>query len=567
MEKPVQYHLELVQTEAATGYFTCRPTAQPDFDTALTYARRHPNDEFMRRHLLRLLNRWDAAELVHRIRKLDDADDFLAALYADAGLLNPELHLLLDDFEDDRIHQLSRHSPLVFLKSISLDDHELHRQWNRLFRENLQRHHPLPAPQQIELEPPFPEASIANALEVTVTLAEVIRRRPCTKKLIAGDFPADAVAALALERLQRAGIGLGPEMRHEASLSPVALLRKWQVEVTVQQGRHDYRLTGEQTAYGRGLDLDTARAACLMEIVERRSAFAGIDKDGLVGYAARHTLIRGRASELAAAKRPCLDPNRLNLEVPYQDEAIWWIDGEQSSPDGPRTIYVPAQMVFLFCNLDEPRLFSALGSTGLAAGTSPEQARVSALLEVIERDSLSVVPFAPQLCFDIESHEPRIAALLAGYAVQGIGLQFQDITAELGVPCCKCFVVGEDGCIYTGTGAHLDARRALVAALTETPYPFPGGPASQPPMRDILRVPLENLPDYTCGNPADDLKNMETLLCANGRTPVYVDLTRTDVGLPVVRALVPGMELLGDFDRFARVTPRMLAYRRKLTRT
>ena len=38
------------------------------------------------------------------------------------------------------------------------------------------------------------------------------------------------------------------------------------------------------------------------------------------------------------------------------------------------------------------------------------------------------------------------------------------------------------------------------------------------------------------------------------------DLTRADLDLPVVRALVPGMELSGDLDRFARVHPRLYGH-------
>lgn len=80
--------------------------------------------------------------------------------------------------------------------------------------------------------------------------------------------------AMALDRLAQAGIVTGPEMRHESSLSPIALLRQWVMKTTVHNERHHFRFEGEQTAYGRGLDLESARAACVMEIVERCSAYA-----------------------------------------------------------------------------------------------------------------------------------------------------------------------------------------------------------------------------------------------------------------------------------------------------
>jgi len=133
----------------------------------------------------------------------------------------------------------------------------------------------------------------------------------------------------------------------------------------------------------------------------------------------------------------------------------------------------------------------------------------------------------------------------------------------MGVPCCKCFVVDADQKIVASTGAHLDARQALVAALTETPYPYPAGPASAPGLAGCLRVPLEALPDYATGSTASDLAMIEALLLENGLKPIYVDLTRADIGIPVVRAVVSGLDAFGEFDRFARVHPRRYAHFRQ----
>jgi ribosomal protein S12 methylthiotransferase accessory factor YcaO len=68
---------------------------------------------------------------------------------------------------------------------------------------------------------------------------------------------------------------------------------------------------------------------------------------------------------------------------------------------------------------------------------------------------------------------------------------------------------------------------------------------------------VESLPDYSVGNPVGDLALLEDVLAANRFEPLYIDLTRQDVGLPVVKALVPGLELMADFDRFSRVSPRL----------
>ena len=42
-----------------------------------------------------------------------------------------------------------------------------------------------------------------------------------------------------------------------------------------------------------------------------------------------------------------------------------------------------------------------------------------------------------------------------------------------------------------------------------------------------------------------------------GHVPVYVDLTRDDLEIPVVRAVVPGLELTADFDVFSRPSVRL----------
>ena len=53
-------------------------------------------------------------------------------------------------------------------------------------------------------------------------------------------------------------------MRHQASLSPIALLRKWRVHTRVNSGALDYSLASIQTAYGRGLSLAAAGVSLML---------------------------------------------------------------------------------------------------------------------------------------------------------------------------------------------------------------------------------------------------------------------------------------------------------------
>lgn len=568
MNEPIQYDLRLLETEAGIGYFSAIPKdgndGEPDYVTGLAYLREHPNDAFMRRHLLTIIGRWPMADILERFERIPADDALQVALFLEVGVVGDFLEEMRERPASQRSGKLLTReqlatTPLIYLKSEADEDRDLQRRWIDLFGENIRHHRPLPDPERIAWPAPVSEREISAVRRPVVTIADLYKSLGKAFSNTAShqtrpDPPPSEMLKIANERLAALNIFESVEMRHESSLSPIGLLRKWRMDIAVDCGRHRYRLSGTQTAYGRGLDLDAARAALAMEIVERYSSFAGVASGAMKGYSRHYPLIRARYSELAAEMIPTLNPNDLSLETAYDDAPIYWITAESTA--GP--VRVPAQRVFLFFNLDEPKLFSALGSTGLASGGSLAAAKVSALLELIERDAEATAPFDPAQCFEVEANEDsRLASLLRTYRDAGIWINFQDITPAIGVPCCKCFVRNRAGEVIKGTGAHLDARRALLSAMTETPFPFPNGEPSASGMATRIRVPFENLPDYTTGDPETDLKLLESLLAENGYAPIYVDLTRSDLGLPVVRAIVPGMEVVGDFDRFSRVHPRL----------
>ena len=138
----------------------------------------------------------------------------------------------------------------------------------------------------------------------------------------------------------------------------------------------------------------------------------------------------------------------------------------------------------------------------------------------------------------------------------GIDVWFLDVTPEFGVPCYKSIVLNEHGDVNKGSGCGLNGKSALISAMTETAYPYPG-PKSGPAPEGLQVRKLEDLPDYSTGSAEGDLMVLEKTLMDNGFQPSYVDLTRKDLNIPVTRAIVPGLELFSDFDRFSRVSPRL----------
>lgn len=558
----LDYELKLYNTELATGFFSALPCSPLSLEKAVDLLQQRPMDKFLHHYALDLMAKLHTDEVESIITKAKTEDNMvLKALACEQLLLSHPLPKVEQFFSRATIAELVIHTPLVDIRSALMANRRLHTGWIKTFRDNMVDHTPLPSPDKTSL-PPICHGECMVRQEQTRTIVDMIatikkngidEKAPGTGQ----QFSLEHTAQTALDRLNAAGVKIEQEMRHEASLSPFALLRRWSFSTGTDNLRNQFTLSGPQTSYGRGLTLEHARASLAMEIVERCSAFALISPKGMEGYARDYPLTRATYQQLVERGIRALDPADLVLEVDYNGESLHWLEGMTPGENGLEPAMVPVQALFLFCNLDETSLFSGLGSTGLASGNTMEQAKLSALLEIVERHQEATVPFTPETCFDLIPGSSPIASLFDGYKAMGIHLQFQDLTPKSGIPCCKCFVRAKDGTIHKGTAAHLNARQAIVSAITETTYPFPSGPPSAVGMADLIGVGYDNLPDYSTGDHGKDLALVERLLMANGRRPFYVDLTRKDIGLPVVKALIPGMDILGDFDRFSRVHPEL----------
>lgn len=566
-------------TEATTGYFSAEPEPVPAFHEALRYLAKHPMDDFMRRHLIRRMAPLDADELRFIYKEaFPDGNIPSAALVLseELALLNPTLSGILPGYGGKD----ASGSPLILLRWQELPDRETQRLWVDFFNANMQQHRALKSLEESGLPPLYPDAvgdwkiecgSSFPGLGPAFTKAYQIRLEQLQPKYLQKASgrshtrpPSSETAAIAEERLNALGITAGREMRHTASLSPVALLRPWNLRLSVSQGALAYRLNGQATTYGRGLTLADARASCLMEMVERASAYLSIGDGQVLQRAAHMPVLSASRSELTAKHGSAVDPNDYPLEVPYNDEPLVWSQGIDAQR---QEVYVPVQMAGLFCNLDEIALYDSPGSTGIATGCSMAEAKIAALLEIFERDAEATTPFHKPSCFRLvadEGDHPQVAALLADYAARGINVQFQKLETPLGIPAYKCFVMSAKGVIFRGHGAGLSAQKAIISAMTETPFPYPDGGPSGPMLRKLPVVNFRDLPDYSLPHPEDSLAMLEELLTVNGRPPVYLDLTHESLLFPVVRALVPGLELASDRDSFSRIPLRLWHNYRRL---
>jgi len=546
----MKYTLSHVGTGMGVGWFACVPEPEPAFEEALLYSREHPNDLFMRKYLLNVVHELEPAELKTLILKARYSDMHLLALTYEACILNTKFDHLKGYFYGVDIEKLAGYTPLIVIPSSLGENVDQNFYWLKQFSANANLLRPLPSPDEAEFPLPFERESIDQWQRGAIHVRDIFS--PSEKNTTIRDRPPlKEVTKRLRNKLEQLGILTGWDMRTEATLSPFAIERPWHLDIRVDDGRNRWQLSGTQTGYGRGLNISQGRMSCLMEIVERYSAFASIRSGRILRYKKDYPIIKRSYKDLVKDGIEALYPNDMCLEVPYQDQPLSWIKAERIEENRTRTVYVPAQMVFLFCNLDEISLTSGLSSNGLAAGNTMEEAKLSALLEVIERDAEKVVPYDRAYSFLLKSDDMKVGDILESCSQKGIQIQFLDITPETGIPCYKAFIQGPGGIILKGAGANLDGKRAVLSAMTEIPYPYPYWFGSMHAPKGIDDIQYEDLPNYSSGIPSKDLNLLEKVLIMNGYTPVYVDLTREDLGIPVVKAMVPGLEIMTILDRFS----------------
>lgn len=547
----MRYKLQMMNTDFGVGMFAAIPDVNLSFNEMTDHLRKHPYDDYMHEFVLQGFKDFRTRKLKKLILEVmkdkGKSDPVLTAIMYEACISHQRQSHLLPLFDGLDPASLLDHTPAIHIRSQLQEDQPLHKEWISIFGKNIYTLAPLPAPEDA---PKAPYSSEELPAEAATTAADALTALKDQLPPAKPRKPLKETTDYALKVLEKVDAFMGPTMAHKASLSPIALLRHWMVKTRTVNGSMSNSLEGIQTCYGRGLIQERAEASYSMELAERFSSYASFGAGGVLKYAKNYPLIHASYDELDA---PAVDPNSVRLEVPYAGQKLNWMEGH--GPDGS-PILIPVQFVFLFCNLDEQSLFSALGSTGLASGNTLAEAKVAALTEVIERDADATMLYDPKRCFTIETDDPEINKLLNDYRESGINVWFMDVTTELGVPCYKSVVLGKHGDVNKGGGCGLSGKSALVSAMTETTYPFPG-PKSGPTPEGVPVRKLEDLPDYSTGSAEGDLMVLEKTLMDNGYTPAYVDLTRKDLNIPVTRAIVPGLELISDFDSYSRVSPRL----------
>ena len=312
---------------------------------------------------------------------------------------------------------------------------------------------------------------------------------------------------------------------------------------------------------GKGTTAEEARVSALMEAIERYSAEV---KD--------RELVEDSYVRLSKQEN-ALNPNELILPgyVKNVDEiSIPWVAGYDLVQE--EEIYVPASAVFhpLPSRYDRVRLFRT-NTNGLASGNELEEAIFHGLAELVERDAWSLVEITRNTGAVVRIREERVRDLMAKFTDAEVSVLIRDITSDVGIPTFAA--VSDDlrlkdpTLLTTGMGTHTDARVAILRALTEVAqsrltqiYSAKQNTAIKD-MRRIMgyewmrkknkhwfanseNTDFENVESRNSADFLDDINyTIERIRDVGLERVVVVDLTCEEIGVPVVRVIVPGLEM------------------------
>lgn len=333
------------------------------------------------------------------------------------------------------------------------------------------------------------------------------------------------------------------------------------------------------TSQGKGLDADAAKASAMMEAIElwhaehvvlplRRESYPTLRREANVVDPARLPLMRGRT----------FAPERRHL----------WAEGFDISRRC--ATWVPLDLV----SIDEidPEPTFCQSSNGLSSGNHLLEAMVHGICEVIERDATVLWRLSDESRrLDLATvDEPYCLEVLRRIEAAGVYAAAWDITSDVGVPAYACVIIDSLEIpswrrvgFHIGFGCHLTRDVALSRALTEAVQArltfvtgsrddlFRGNYAASKDERTWREVSEEMVgeapsigfgdrPSLGTDSFDDDVHVLREALARVGSESIIVcDLTREDVGIPVVKVIIPGLEGPEDYAAPGARAQRVLA--------
>lgn len=314
-------------------------------------------------------------------------------------------------------------------------------------------------------------------------------------------------------------------------------------------------------AQGKGVTPELARVSAVMESIEIWHA-----------EEAALTPVEGTVGEMAGLLPYSLfDLPRPPRSVLSKNTRLGWVAARPIGADEP--VWLPQACVRMDNTSADgwsPPLLSS-NSNGLASGNTMEEALLHGLYELLERDARAWIEQVGSagLEVDLGTVAGVSAGLLKRLTDAGVRVQVHDLTeAAGGLGCYEALIWAADLPVrFAGWGCHRDADVALCRALTEaaqsrltmvagTRDDLPKEAYQWVTSRSRLRCPFPpSTParvfppsDTEVGSLEEDLQVVVDIVRRRAAGGVFwVDLSRPEFGIPVVKVVAPGLRIVKDY--------------------
>lgn len=341
---------------------------------------------------------------------------------------------------------------------------------------------------------------------------------------------------------------------------------------------------------GKGKSPEQAKTSCLCEALERytgtfrgderreRASYRSLQGNALHPYSLMH-FSEKQYHNRATLNRNCHPFHWIPSPFDENKEIAWspiW-----SLTEG-RYKWIPTAYGYLRYPVENgAEKFCVADSNGCAAGNTKEEAILQGFFELVERDAIALWWYsrAPRPSVDLSSFpDPYIARLRSYYASCGRTLWALDLTNDLAIPVFAAvsrIAKGDQEKIVFGFGSHFDPQIALLRALTEVnqsldcesllkqeeadreeqlrkQWLLNAGIESHLYSAPHPSLPTKKMEDYRRLDTQDlktDILACQRIVEAKGLEMLILDQTRPEVGLPVVRVVVPGLRSM--WNRYA----------------
>ena len=317
---------------------------------------------------------------------------------------------------------------------------------------------------------------------------------------------------------------------------------------------------------GKGISKDHAKASAMMEGFERYSAERQESDETFTGS----------VNEIDGEY---IDPKSLNLPKEFEKKDISDINLEWSIAHdliSDKDYFIPSNAIYHPYTHDSnvESLFKS-NTNGLASGNILEEAILHGIFEVIERDAWSIFELTHKNYAQINLDSIKsdiINETIEKFTSNGINIKLMDFTADVDVPTIAASaddtVTRDAGLLTLGIGTHLDPEVAILRALTEVAQSRAtqiNGAREDTVRADFAReagyermkrinkfyfkqeaeqIDIGEIENKSTTSISDDLKIVKDELTANEiKHVLYHDLTRPELGVSVVRVIIPEMEL------------------------